>query len=143
MHRFAHNSHKQPNEAHGYRQPVPDERIVVRMPVIIPRTNAYHRHAKKECKPAYRIPCQTPAGTQYGTSESDDQERSIGYHVREIRDSEKAAPIGKLVIARILMYRREAKQNQERCSSDQEKEVMAPVSPKSRGMHAALLTRRR
>jgi hypothetical protein len=46
------------------------------------------------------------------------QERSIGYHVREIRDSEEAARICKLVIARILTYRWQAKQNQEQCSGD-------------------------
>src|SRR6266705_1308705 len=100
------DGNEQAHEGDRDGQPVPDERRVLGVPMVIARPHAHENHAGEEHDPGRLAASQFVPQTKPQPRDSGQKKRDSGDDVPEVRNSEKSAPVGEFMIVGILTDRR-------------------------------------
>src|SRR6266436_1315433 len=90
---LAEESDEQAHEGDRDEQPVPDERRVPGVPMVIARAHAHESDAREERDPGGPASQLVPKAKPE-PRDSDQKKRDIGDDVPEIRNAEKSAAVG-------------------------------------------------
>ena len=100
-HKYSHDG----SECDSHGKAIPDEASIVRVEMIVRRSESNCRHTEKKACPSQLLSSQTESEVivrveaEDETDEADYEEREVGDDVESIRDPEERALIGEIVIS--------------------------------------------
>src|SRR5438034_1289152 len=96
------DGNEQTHEGDRDGQPVPDERCVLGVPMVIARPHAHESHAGEEHDPGGLAASQVVPQAKLEPRDSDKKKSDIGNDVREIRNAEKSPLVAESVILGVM-----------------------------------------